>query len=98
MNWSRRQFLAAGAAFAAPPKYFGVHPFIEANPKAVFIHRTKVPHKMASPEKRAAGLQLAREIFVPMDRPGVPVSHRIVLKPNVVSVRDRQRPDVEHWG
>ena len=32
--------------------------------------------------KRREGLTLAREIFVPMDRPGIPVTHRIVLKPN----------------
>jgi uncharacterized protein (DUF362 family) len=99
MEWTRRQFLAsAGVAAAKPNAYFGLHPFIEAHPKAVFIHRTKVPDKMATEAKRAAGLELARQIFVPMDRPGVPVTHRIVLKPNVVSVRDRRRPDVENWG
>ncbi len=99
MDWTRRQFVAASGVAALPGgTYFGVHPFIEAHPKAVFIHRTNVPHKMASDAKRAAGLQLAREILVPMDRPGIPISHRVVLKPNVVSVRDRKRPDVEHWG
>ena len=105
MSWTRREFLGtgiqsgalamAGAARARP--YFGVHPFIEAHPKAVFIRRTRVAQKMDSAAKRAEGLQLAQEIFVPMDRPGVPVSYRIVLKPNVVSVRDK-RPPVEHWG
>ena len=64
-NWTRRQFLAtagalpAGLAAAAEPTYFGVHPFVEANPKAVFIRRTKVSHKMAADEKRAEGLKLA---------------------------------------
>src|SRR5512134_1810263 len=98
MNWSRRQFLAAGAAFAAPPKYFGVHPFIEANPKAVFIRRTKVQHKLDSAAKQAEGLKLAKEIFVAMDKPGVPISHRIVLKPNSCSVRQPGRPDEDFWG
>ncbi|HZT30031.1 MAG TPA: DUF362 domain-containing protein [Bryobacteraceae bacterium] len=113
MTISRRDLLRAGAVAAAgaaagvdlaaaparlPQAYFGVHPFIEANPKAVFIRRTHVPHKMAEDAKRKEGLTLAREIFVPMDRPGVPVSHRIVLKPNVCSVHDRRRPDVENWG
>ena len=99
MSWSRREFLAAGAAFAAPPaRYFGVHPFIEAHPKAVFIRRTRVAEKMDSNAKRAEGLTLAREIFVPRDRPGVPVTHRVVLKPNSTSVRSRNRPDVENWG
>jgi len=102
MNWTRRQFLSAGAAFALPgwqqqESYFGMHPFIEANPKAVFIRRTQVPEKMDSAAKRGEGLQLAREIFVPMDQPGVPLSHRIILKPNFTSVRNT-RPDVENWG
>ena len=105
MSWTRREFLATGiqpgalamAGAARARAYFGVHPFIEAHPKAVFIRRTRVAQKMDSAAKRAEGLELAREIFVPMDRPGVPVSHRVVLKPNVISVRDK-RPPVEHWG
>lgn len=99
MELTRREFLSA-AAFATrtPQSYFGVHPFIEANPKAVFIHRTHVPEKMDSAAKRAAGLQLARQIFVSRSTPGIPISHRIVLKPNVTSVRDRLRSNVENWG
>ena len=99
MNWSRREFLAAGAAFAAPPaKYFGVHPFIEANHKAVFIRRTRVDEKMDMARKRTEGLTLAREIFVPMDRPGVPITHKVVLKPNSTSVSSKNRPPFENWG
>jgi uncharacterized protein (DUF362 family) len=110
MDLSRRDFLSAGTAAALslsrmgaapvrePQAYFGVHPFIQANPKAVFIRKTNVPHKMDEAAKLREGITLAREIFVPMDRPGVPVSHRIVLKPNVCSVRDRRRRDVENWG
>ena len=105
----RREFLvgALGAAGArilpaetvrVPKSHFGLHPFIEANPKAVFIRRTHVPHKMDAEAKRREGLQLAREIFVPLDAPGVPVTHRIILKPNQTSVRDRHRPDEENWG
>jgi len=113
MTISRREFLRTGALASAgaaagfdltaapvrlPRAYFGVHPFIEANPKAVFIRRTRVPHKMDEDAKRQEGLTLAREIFVPMDRPGIPVSHRVVLKPNCTNVRDQRRPDVENWG
>jgi uncharacterized protein (DUF362 family) len=105
----RREFLAGtlGAAGASmlpaagirtPKSYFGLHPFIENNPKAVFIRRTHVPHKMDEAAKRREGLELAREIFVPLDTPGVPVTYRVVLKPNFTSVRDKQRPDVENWG
>ncbi len=109
---SRREFLKAGAIGLAgaaagvdlmaaprlPQPYFGVHPFIEQNPKAVFIRRTRVPHKMDQAAKLREGLQLAREIFVPMDRAGVPVTHRVILKPNSTSVHSRDRADVENWG
>ena len=113
MNSTRRDFLlrTSGALAAAsglaqgattdrtPRAFFGLHPFIEKNPKAVFIRRTHVPEKLHEESKRQEGLKLAREIFVPMDgAPGVPVSHRIVLKPNVTSVRERTRPNPENWG
>ena len=97
MTLSRREFLgalAAGPLAAGPVRlpqpYFGVHPFIEANPKAVFIRRTNVAHKMDQEAKLREGMTLAREIFVPMDRPGVPVTHRVILKPNVCSVTNRR--------
>src|SRR5918912_1451343 len=109
MSLSRREFLGAGAAAALsmprvegaparlPQAWFGIHPFIEANPKAVFIRRTNVPHKMDEAAKLREGLTLAREIFVPREDAGVPVTHRIILKPNVCTVRSR-RPPVENWG
>ncbi len=112
MSLTRRDFLAGaaatggmlagrelGAATARLPKaYFGLHPAIDANPKAVFIRRTRVPHKMAEEAKLREGLALAREIFVPLDSPGVPVTHRVILKPNVCSVRSKDRPHVDNWG
>ena len=82
---------------AVPKPYVGLHPFIEANPKAVFIRRTRVPQKMDEAAKREEGLRLAREIFVRTVTPGIPLSHRIVLKPNVCSIRNH-RPHVENWG
>ena len=59
---NRRDFIRTGALGAAaatleaaparmPQAQFGLHPFIEANPKAVFIRRTKVPHKMHEESK-----------------------------------------------
>jgi uncharacterized protein (DUF362 family) len=102
---TRRDFVRAGAgaaavglAGAAEHRYFGLHAFIEANPKAVFIRKTRVPHKMDGPAKLREGLTLAREIFVPMDRPGVPLTHRIVLKPNITTVRSRRRKPEDNWG
>ena len=97
MDLTRRQFLTTAAA-AAVPRYFGVHPYIEANPRAVFIKRTRVPVKMDSAAKLAEGLHLAREIFVPMGQPGLPLTHRIILKPNFISVVSEHRPPAENWG
>src|SRR5436190_6424438 len=110
---SRRDFIRTGALAAAgaatnanltgaparvPQAFFGLHPFIEQNPKAVFIRRTNVPDKMHEESKLREGLTLAREIFVPKDQGGIPISHRIILKPNVCSVRAKNRPNVENWG
>ena len=110
MELSRRHFLAGGGAAAAltpyqlvgaparePQSHFNVHPFIEANPKAIFIKRTLVPHKMDAPAKLKEGIAFAREVFVPAESGGIPVSHRIILKPNFTSVRN-QRPHEENWG
>jgi uncharacterized protein (DUF362 family) len=109
MSQTRRDFLkiaaigASGARlYAAParvPKpYFSLHPLIERNPKAVFIRRTHVAGKMDAPAKLREGLSLAREIFVPSDTPGVPVGHRIILKPNATGVYDRKRTLEDNWG
>ncbi len=98
----RREFLACAAGMvaraAAPKLWFGLHPFIESNPKAVFIRRTRVPHKMDADAKFREGLTLAREVFLPLDRPGVPITHRIILKPNFTSVRGRGRTGEDNWG
>ena len=79
-------------------RYFAVHPFIEQNPKAIFIRRTHAKHKFDNDQKRNEGLKLAREIFVPSDTPGIPVTHKIVLKPNVCSVKAKDRPVEDTWG
>jgi uncharacterized protein (DUF362 family) len=100
MTLSRRDLLRGSAALAAgaPKAFFRLHPLIESNPKAVFICRTRVAAKTDSAARLQAGLKLAREIFVPSATPGVPVSDRIVLKPNPTVVRSRTRPDMENWG
>ncbi len=97
----RREFLGCAAGLAAArtrTSWFGLHPFIEQNPKAVFVRRTHVQHKMDAAAKLREGLELAREIFVPLDRPGIPVTHRVILKPNFTSVHDPRRPAEENWG
>src|SRR5215469_859948 len=104
MTITRRNMLRGGAAalagaFApdthaaptAPLPYFAPHPFIEKNPKAFLVRRTHVAHKMDADAKRTEGLKLARQIFVPSARPGIPVGNRIILKPNSTSLTPGSR-------
>lgn len=106
MELTRRHMLALGAAGALPvhltgapiaKSRFAVHPFVEAHPKAVFIKRTQVSAKTDNPAKIREGLAFVRDIIRPADTAGVPVGHRVILKPNFTSVRNK-RPDVENLG
>jgi hypothetical protein len=96
---SRRQFIAslaaAGAGAAVNPiralasrqqssaAYFGLHPFIDAHPEAVFIMKTNVDEKMNTDAKKAAGLAFGRSVFVPRDSGGIPINISIPVKPNI---------------
>lgn len=98
---SRRTFLKtssiAGAAVAlnASPvfgrilkqslNYYGVHPFIDANPDSVFIMRTNIDVKTNSSAIKDVGLNFGRSVFVHMD-PGdgaVPIDYKVAIKPNI---------------
>jgi len=99
--FNRRDFLTSssllygGAGFLGPASifpdaskpsaYFGVHPFVERHPEAVFILRTHVDHKTNSGACKRVGLDLGRSIFVPMDNTGIPVTHNIAAKPNLTA-------------
>ncbi len=74
-------------AESEPSRYFGVHPFVELHPEAVFILRTHVDYKTNSTACKRAGLELGRTLFVPMDNTGVPVTHYIATKPNLTAHR-----------
>jgi hypothetical protein len=63
--------------------YFGLHPFIEAHPEAVFIMRTNVDQKMNAEAKKQAGLAFGRSVFVPRTEGGIPLSITIPVKPNL---------------
>jgi len=65
--------------------YFGVHPFVELHPEAVFILRTHVDRKTNSDACMRVGLDFGRTVFVPMDKTGIPVSHNIATKPNLTA-------------
>ncbi len=98
---SRRDFLkssalvAGGASFMRPASiftamskpsgFFGVHPFVESHPEAVFIMRTRVDYKTNSGACRRVGLDFGRSVFVPMDNTGVSVTHNIAAKPNLTA-------------
>ena len=107
MEITRRNLLSLAAAAAIAPirlageklakPQFAVHPFVEANPKAVFLKRTNVLDKMDEAAKLREGIMFARDVFVPVETGGVPVTHRVILKPNFTSVRN-QRPNEENWG
>lgn len=75
-------FLNSGKVLGAQPKYFGIHPFIEANPKAVFIKRTNVSSIYDSEAKLREGLEFAKEVFVLKESGGIPLTHKILVKPN----------------
>jgi len=97
----RRRFLktvaASGAAIAFTPREafstlfhtmtpgFGVHPFIEAHPEAVFIMSTSVDVKTNSAAMKSAGLAFGGSVFVARDVSdgGIPLTNKIALKPNL---------------
>ena len=103
----RRTFLrtvgAAGAALALNPhdllgrtlsaqdSYFGVHPFIDDRPDAVFILSTQVDTKLNSAAKKQVGRDFASSVFVPMSTAGSPMTAKIVIKPNL-TCRSRSHP------
>jgi hypothetical protein len=77
--------LSVFAGASEPSGYFGVHPFVEQHPEAVFILRTHVDYKTNSDACKRAGLELGRSVFVPMDNTGVPVTCHIAAKPNLTA-------------
>ena len=107
---SRRTFLetlgAGSAALALTPSklfggvrnrtssYFRVHPFVDSHPNAVFIMRTHVDVKTNSGAVKQAGLAFGQSVFVPSDSPGVPLSHRVAIKPNIVMMPAKDERDM----
>jgi len=74
--------------FARPsgaPAYFGLHPFIEAHPEAVFIRKTGVASKEDSDGKKREAFELARRIFTLRNIPGIDLSHKFAIKPNLTA-------------
>ncbi len=81
-------FMGPASVFAAgskPSGYFGVHPFVERHPEAVFILRTHVDYKTNSEACKRVGVDFGRSVFVPMDDTGIPVTRNIATKPNLTA-------------
>ncbi|MBN1465130.1 DUF362 domain-containing protein, partial [candidate division KSB1 bacterium] len=109
---NRRQFLQLSAGFASllpassllahsrrtAAAYFGVHPFIEEHPDAVFIMRTSVDSKHNDVAKKQAGDLFARAAFVPKgenDGHAFPIDTLIAMKPNLTSYSKNAAADLK---
>lgn len=94
---SRRTFmktlaLAAGGAAADTVRvlgargqtggYFGLHPFVENHPDAVFVMQTNVEKKTDAGAIRDAALSFSRSVFWPKSS-GLPLTTSIPIKPNL---------------
>ena len=78
----------APTAFArglAAPAYFGLHPFIEAHPEAVFIRKTGVTSKNDADAKKHEGFAFAKQIFTLQETPGIPLTYKFAIKPNLTA-------------
>lgn len=71
------------ALHAAAPRFLALHPFIEANPGAVFIMRTDVGSKLDTAAKLDAGRMFASRVFSASETSGIPFSHALAVKPNL---------------
>ncbi len=63
--------------------FFGAHPFVDEHPDAVFIMFTHVDVKTNADANRNEGMRFAREVIVPKDTSGIPVSNLVPIKPNI---------------
>jgi uncharacterized protein (DUF362 family) len=102
---TRRTFIktaaAAGASIALRPLSalggtaetatagFGVHPFVDSHPDAVFIMRTSVDLKTNAAAIKQAGLSFGRSVFISQDveAGGIPLTRDIAIKPNLTCRR-----------
>ncbi|RPI02656.1 MAG: DUF362 domain-containing protein [Calditrichaeota bacterium] len=78
--------------------FFGVHPFIEENPDAVFIMRTSVGDKYNYAAKKDAGYLFAQSVFIAKgagDLHAFPVSRLIAMKPNLTSYTQNKPVDIK---
>ncbi len=65
--------------------YFGVHPFVENHPEAVFIMKTDIDVKINAKANKKAGEDFVRSVIIPKEESGIPVTHKIAIKPNLTA-------------
>lgn len=78
--------LATGASWVSSQSaamYFGLHPFVESHPEAVFVLRTSVIDRKDSSKKQSIGKTLAKQLFTLQEARGIPLSSKIAIKPNL---------------
>jgi hypothetical protein len=78
--------LATGRSWAlsrSAPAHFGLHPFIESHPEAVFVLRTGVIDRKDAAAKQSIGKTLAKQLFTLQEAPGIRLSSKIGIKPNL---------------
>ncbi len=80
-----------GRTLATQAGYFGVHPFIEDHPDAVFILSTNVDTKLNTSAKKEVGFAFGSSVFVPMTTAGIPTTAPVAIKPNL-TCRARTHP------
>lgn len=79
--------IAIGRSRVRTFSHFGLHPFIEAHPQAVFILRTNVDAMTNAPAIKTAAELLGKTLFVGKE-PGegaYPLSSPVILKPNLTN-------------
>jgi len=76
--------IAALAKRKQPSGFFGLQPFIEEHPEAVFIIKTNVDVKTNGEAIKKVGLDFSKSVIVPAKK-GVPLSTIIPIKPNITS-------------
>lgn len=73
---------------------FDVHPFVKANPDAVFVHRTSLASQFDTEGIHDTAYRLSRDLIVPVESGGWPLSTRITVKPNWTSTRQRENAPI----
>ena len=73
--------------------FFGVHPFVEQHPDAVFIMRTFVDQKYNKTAKKNTGDIFAKSVFVSKganENNAFPTSRIIAMKPNLTGYKQSE--------